>query len=165
MTMPVSVQLSQRILMKAEEMRRLCEGIDEETAARAPADRWSPKQILSHLSGPEGGSFVASIQTILERDTPRIDIEAENPFFTEKRSRMTLAELLATFMNEYSQVAALVSKLSEAQLNRRAYVPLFKDLPMGEYPTLAELIGAIAEYHMDFHVNHMREVLQALAAA
>ena len=49
-------QLSEAIRQKAGEFRRLCDGIDEATASRAPSGRWSPKEIVSHLSGPKAGA-------------------------------------------------------------------------------------------------------------
>jgi len=158
-------QLSQMIHLKVEELKKLCEGLDEATASRAPSGRWSPKQILSHLCGPEGVGFMATVQTILEQDTPRLDIEAENPFFTEKRSRMTLAELLKEFETEYGRMADLVAGLSDEQLARKAHIPLLKETPIGEYPTLAMWVQAIAEYHIKFHIDHMKEILQALGVA
>jgi len=157
-----SVQLAQGVRHKVEEMKSLCAGIDEETAARAPSGRWSPKQIISHLCGREGVGGIAIIRTILEQDTPRVDIEAANPFYTESRASMTLGELLMQFEREYLQIAQLVEGLTAEQLGRKAHIPLLKETPMGEYPTLAEFVGAISEYHMDFHIKHMREVLEAL---
>ncbi len=165
MASPEGAQLAQTIRQKVEEMGRLCEGLDEATASRGPADRWSPKMILSHLCGPEGIGLVPAIQAILQQDTPRIDIEAANPYFTEQRSRKSLAELLAEFKGEYGRMADLVAQLSDEQLARKAHIPLFKELPMGEYPTLTMFVSALAEYHMDDHINHMREILQALGVA
>ena len=37
-------KLSQVIRQKLEELKKLCKGLDEETASRAPSGRWSPKQ-------------------------------------------------------------------------------------------------------------------------
>jgi len=167
MEMPTteSARLSQIIRQKTKEIRRLCEGLDEDTASRAPSGRWSPKQILSHLCGPEGVGFMPTIRTILEKDTPRIDIEAENPFFTGKRTGMTLLDLLTAFEREYVHIADLAAGLSEKQLARTAHIPLFKDTPMGEYPTLAAFVGALGQYHMDFHINHMQEILKTLGVA
>lgn len=156
------VRLSQSVRRKVEEMKSLCEGIDEETATRAPSGRWSPKQIISHLCGPEGGGVITIIRTILEQDTPRVDIEAANPFYTEKRGSMTLRELLMQFERDYLQIAELVEGLTAEQLGRKAHIPLLKETPMGEYPTLAGFVSAISEYHMDFHIKHMREILEAL---
>src|SRR4030042_3821820 len=102
------VQLAQGVRRKVEEMKGLCAGIDEETAARAPSGRWSPKQIISHLCGREGVGVITVIRTILEQDTPRVDLEAANPFYTESRASMTLGELLMQFEREYLQIAQLV---------------------------------------------------------
>jgi hypothetical protein len=157
-------RLAQSIREKVEEMKKLCEKLDEGRAGRAPAGRWSPKQILSHLCGPEGVGFMPVIKTILEKDTPHVDIKAENPFFTGKRLKMTFAELLKEFEKEYTQIADFVAGLSVEQLNRKAHIPMFKETPMGEYPTLAMFVGAVGGYHMDFHINHMKEILQALGA-
>ncbi len=165
MPTPEGVRLSQVIHQKMEELRRLCKGIDEKTASRAPAGRWSPKEILSHVCGPEGVGLFPSIQTILDKDTPRLDIKAEDPFFTEKRRQMTLKELLLEFEREYNHIAEVVEGLSEEQLSRKAHIPLLKETPIGEYPTLAMWIGAIGGFHLGSHIDHMKEILQALGFA
>jgi hypothetical protein len=157
-------QLSKAVREKIEEFVKLCQGLDEQTASRAPAGRWSPKQIVSHLCGPDGIGFIASLRPFIEQDTPRIDIEPENPFFSEKRARMSFAELLTELQGEYGRIADFVAGLSEEQLNRKAHIPLLKETPIGEYPTLAAWVQAIVEYHVTFHVEHMGEILQALGS-
>jgi hypothetical protein len=157
-----STQLSEMIRSQAEEIKKLCTGLDEATASRAPADRWSPKQVLSHLCGPEGIGFIASLKVILEQDNPRLDIEAENPYFSESRARMTLTELLSQFDQEYSRIADLVAGFSDEQLARKAHIPLLKETPLGEHPNLAMWVEAIGQYHLAFHIDHLREILQAL---
>lgn len=158
-------RLSQVIRQKMEEFKKLCKGMDEDTASRAPKGRWSPREILSHLCGPEGVGFLPSIQAFLEKDTPQLDIKPEDPFYTDKRARMALTELLSEFEREYIHIANFVEGLSEEQFIRKAHIPLLKETPIGEYPTLAQWVGAIGAYHMDFHIVHMKEILQALNVA
>lgn len=158
-------QLSQLIREKVGEFKAACAWLDEQTASRAPSGRWSLKQIVSHLCGPEGIGLLPTLRAFVEQDTPRIDIEPENPFFSERRSRMTLSQLLAELDKEYEGIAQFVAGLSEQQLSRKAHIPLLKDSPIGEYPTLAAWAGAIVEYHIAFHIDHMREILRALGAA
>ena len=160
-----AAKLSQLIRQKVDEMKRLCQGLDEKTASRAPSGRWSPKQILSHICGPDGVGIIPAINTILEQDTPRLDLDPGNPFFTERRSRMTVAELLKEFEGEYDRLAGLVAGLSDEQLARKAHVPALKETPMGEYLTLAVWVTALAERHMGFHIDHMKEILQELGVA
>jgi len=157
-----SVRLAKLINEKVQEMKTLCQDLDDKTASSAPEGRWSPKEIISHLCGKEGEGFMVTIQAYLDHDTPRIDIEPENPFFTDKRARMKIAELLAIFEQEYKRIGDRTLLLMDEQLSRKAYIPLLKETPMGEYPTLAMWIEAIADYHLSFHIDHMKEVLQAL---
>jgi hypothetical protein len=157
-----SIRLAKLINEKVGVLKTVCQGLDEQTASRAPEGRWSPKEIISHLCGKEGEGFIATVQAYLDNDTPRIDIDPENPFFTDRRSRMTLAELLAAFEQQYKIIADRTLSLTDEQLARKAHIPLLKDSPMGEYPTLAMWIEAIADYHLSFHIDHLKEILQGL---
>ncbi len=160
-----SARLAKCVRDKIQEFKKLCEGLDEKTASLAPAGRWSPKEIVSHLCGPEGVGFMPSMRVFLDKDTPRVDIKPEDPYFTEKRKRMSLKELLSEAERGYAEIARFVETLSEAQLARKAHIPLLKDTPIGEYPTLGAWIGAIGEYHVGFHIDHLREILQALGVS
>jgi hypothetical protein len=155
-------ELSKLIRSQVEVFKAACEGLTETDASKAPEGRWSPKQIASHLLGPEGIGNLPMLRTILEEDTPLIEIVAEDPFFSEKRSRMSLAELVAALESEYGQMADLAAGLSPDQLNRKAQVPLFKETPLGEYPTLSELILGLVDFHLGFHIDHLKEVRKEL---
>ncbi len=158
------MELSGIIRQRIAELNRLCEGLDEKVASTNPPGRWSPKEILSHISGPDGAGLIPMVETILKQDTPTLDFEVANPFFTGRRASMTLRELLSTANKEYEKLADLVDGLSEDQLARKAHVPLFKETPVGEYPTVAAFVRAMTEHHLDFHIAHMKEILAELAA-
>ena len=157
-------QLSQAIREKATEFRKLCAGLDEKTASRAPEGRWSPKEIVSHLCGAEDRDFSYVIRLFLENDTPEISLDPGKTHFSGDRARMSFAKLLAEFDKRYKNIADMVSGLTADQLGRKAHMPGLKESPLGEYPTLAGLIGGIGGYHIQFHIDHMKEILQGLAA-
>lgn len=156
------VELSRIVRKKIEELRAVCLEVDEKTASGAPQDRWSPKEILSHLCGPEDFGLMPLVQAILEEDIPRLDMEPAKTYFVGKRSEMTFTELLTEFEHTYSQMADFVAPLSEEQLARKAHVPMFKETPVGEYPSLAMFVQAMADFHIGDHINHLKEILEAL---
>ncbi len=158
-------QLAETIHTRIEELKKVCEGIDEGTASRAPEGRWSPKQILSHVLGPEGPGITEGLQSVLDLDIPTIDLEAENPFFSERRALMRFDELLSEVEKQYGEVSKFAEGLSPDQLDRKAHVPLLKETDLGEYPTLEGMIGSLLDYHLQFHTDHMREILKALQAS
>ncbi|GFO68099.1 hypothetical protein GMLC_16780 [Geomonas limicola] len=163
MASPRGKQLAQVILQKIANLKDVCNGIDEATASRAPSGRWSPKEILSHLCGPEGTGHLPILTPFLTADTPTIDLRTEDPFFTEARANTSFAQLVRECEQEYQGIARFATELSDEQLGRTAYIPKLKDSPLGDHPTLDGLIAALGEYHLQSHVDHLKEILAELA--
>lgn len=143
-------------------LKDACARLDEATARSAPAGRWSPREILSHLAGPEGVGFIPLLRRFLNEDTPTIDLAAENTFLAGKRSSMTFSQTLKAVEKEYESLARFAEGLSEEDLVRKAHVPLFKDSPLGEYPTLAQMLHGLGQYHVAYHIDHLAEILGEL---
>lgn len=163
MTTSRGKQLAHDIRQKIAALKQVCQGVDENLASRAPTGRWSPKQIISHLCGPEGVGHLPMLRAFVDSDTPMLDLDAENPFFTENRAHRSLIELVAECERNYQSVANFAEELTEEQLGRKAHIPQLKDSPLGEYPTLDGMIGGLGEYHVQFHIDHLGEILAALA--
>jgi len=157
-------ELAHVIRQKVADLKQVCQGVDENLASRAPADRWSPKQILSHLCGPEGVGHLPILRAFVDSDIPMIDLDTENPFFTEHRAAMSFGGLVAECELNYHRIADFAAGLTEEQLARTAHIPKLNDSPLGEYPTLDGMIYGLGEYHVQFHIDHLREILAALGS-
>ena len=140
-----------------------CRGVDEEQASRVAADGWSPKQILSHLCGPEGEGHLSLLRAFVDGDTPRVDLHIGDPFFTDHRAGMRFGELVAECESNYRRVADFAAGLTDDQLARKAYIPELKESPLGEYPTLDGMIFGLTEFHIQDHTDHLRKSLAALS--
>jgi len=165
MTTLTGKQLAQNIRKQIDALKKVCEGVDEGTACRAPAGRWSPKEILSHLLGPEESSQLLVLQAFLDEKTPRLDIEPGKSYLSEDRFRTSFAELLSQVETEYECTCRFAEDLKEEQLARKARITMLKDTPYGEYQTLASwlsMIGSMEGSHLKFHINHMREIQRDL---
>ncbi|MHB8108526.1 MAG: maleylpyruvate isomerase [Syntrophorhabdaceae bacterium] len=157
-------QLADMLSARIDDFVNACEDIDESMATRAPKERWSPKQIVSHILGPEGPGITHDLKKFIDQDMPSIELEAENPFFFERRARMNFSELLTQFENDYGEIVIFVRPLTPEQLDRKARVPLLRDTDLGEYPTLEDMVAGLLNYHLKFHTDHMREIVEALKA-
>lgn len=158
-------ELSEYIRRNIKELKDICTGVDENITSLSPEGRWSPKEILSHLLGREGSGPSTTLHLFIDRETPTIDMKPEDPFFTENRAKMTFAQLLAAVEEEYERISRFAETLSGDQLDRKARVPMLKDSPLGEYPTLETWIAMLAgsnNSHVSFHTDHMCEILKEL---
>jgi hypothetical protein len=157
------IQLAQDIRRKVADLKQACQEVDESLAARAPSGRWSPKEILSHLCGPEGVGHLPLLKAFIDSDTPLLVLDTGNPFFTAQRAAMSFSELMAECEANYRRVAGFAEELTEAQLARTAHIPELKESPLGEYPTLEGMIHGLGEFHIQFHIDHLHEILAELA--
>lgn len=152
--------LQDQVAGKVNEIKSLVAGLSSEEASKKPsADEWCVNEVLSHLLGPELGSWKGGIESIVNEDTPLIDLTPGISYF-DGRGGQSTEELLSAFETEYNAVGEYLGSLSEEQLNRKAHVPIFKETPLGEYPTLAQFAGGIINYHMADHVQQIRTLCQ-----
>jgi hypothetical protein len=159
MATAAATALAQGIRAKITALKAACAGVDEAKASRAPAGRWSPKEILSHLLGPEQGGLIPLLQTFLDSEVPLIELVPEQTHFTGARRDKTFAQLLDEVERKYEGLASYAEGLTDAQLARTAHVPLFKDSPLTDHPTLGAFMGGLGQYHVQMHTDHLREVL------
>ena len=157
MVSAAATSLRDALRAKIQEIEEAAAGIGEEAAARRPSEgEWCVKEVLSHLCGDEGVGFPAGLSRFVEEDTPLIGVVAGLPYYTPKRQGMTVGDLLSAVRSQYQEMAGFLAGLTDQELARKGRVPLLKDTPIGEYPTLGQWAGAIINFHLMDHVNQIR---------
>ena len=156
MVSAAATSLRDALEQKMKELGETLEGMDEEDAARRPADgEWSCKEMLSHLMGDEGESFASGLHRFLDEDTPLIGVVAGLPYYSPAEGKLKPGVRI-------KEVADFIGSLSDEQLGRKGRVPLLKDTPIGEQPTLGQWAGAIINFHLTDHIGQMGKVREAL---
>ncbi len=149
---------------KMDELSEALNGLDEEKARQRAADaEWCCKEVLSHLMADEGDDVLAPFRQIIEEDTPLIGIVTGLPYYTPDRQTMSLAEMRSAVSSRYRELAEFVGGLTDADLARKARVPLFKETPIGEYATMAQFVGAL-NFHLTDHISQISNARQQVGA-
>src|SRR5688572_2716446 len=152
--------LQQQLDQKVQEIKQAVSGLSEEEASKKRGtDEWSVKEVLSHLSGDGKTDAASLLDRVINENIPQIDIHPGQSYY-QGRESLPLTELTSRVEATYSEMAAFLSGLNEEQLNRKAQVPLLKETPIGEYPTLGQLAGALINFHLNDHVNQLRNLSQ-----
>jgi len=112
--------------------------------------------IVSHLCQTDHESFLDGIGRFVLEETPEIEVTPGVTHYTPERHAMALDDLVEGFLRQHELIADYVARLSDEQLGRRAHIALFKDSPVGEYPTLAEWVQGISDFHLQAHLEELR---------
>ena len=151
--------LQAQLDQKVQEIKQTVAGMSEEKASKRPGEgEWSVKEVLSHLSGGDGDDF-AILRRVTQEDTPVVEFEIGVSHY-EGRENMSAAELTSRVESTYGEMGDFLSGLNEEELNRKARSPQLKETPIGEYPTLGQLAAALINFHLNDHINHLRNLSQ-----
>jgi len=154
-----ATSLQAQMDQKVREIKEAVSGVSEQQASRRPAPgEWCVKEVLSHLSGRETASFRDGLNIFLEQDTPEMDLTPGDPYYSPQREKLSCSELLSKVEEQYSGIGKFLAGLTEEQLARKAHIAFLKETPLGEYPTLAQWASAIMNFHLNEHINQLRNL-------
>ena len=151
--------LKQQLDQKVQEIKQAVSGLSEEQAARPPAQgEWSAKEVLSHLCGQDDALSMYEFKRFLSEDTPPLGITPGQ--YSDIRKDAPIPELLSKVESDYSAIGNFFAGLNEEQLNRKAHIPFLKETPLGEYPTLGQWAIGVINFHLNDHVQQLKNVSQ-----
>jgi len=131
--------------------------------ADAPGE-WTAREVLCHLLFTPGWKPVA----LLERfaigdggDLPLVEITPGAVTETPERRRMTLGELVAALDAQRREVFEYLETLGEADLARKARIPLFAPILGTDEVPLPVFVGAMFDRHWAGHAEQLAKIRRA----
>jgi DinB superfamily len=123
---------------------------------------WTTREVLSHLLFEPGWDTVALLKTFAHSDLPVIEIEAGDAFLSPERRQMTIEAFVEALEAQRRSVFAYLATLPEAELTRKARIPLFKTFMGTDEIPLPVFVGAMFEYHWNDHASQLAKIRQAI---
>jgi hypothetical protein len=123
---------------------------------------WTTREVLSHLLFEPGWDTVALLKTFAHSDLPVIEIEAGDAFLSPERRQMTIEALVEALEAQRRSVFAYLATLPEAELTRKARIPLFKTFMGTDEIPIPAFVGAMFAYHINDHAQQLAKIRDAV---
>ena len=152
--------LLERIHTSREALAMLWRGLSEEQMIRRPGPQkdWSVKDLVAHVTWWE--SFILERVTELisgEKSEPAAHQDVLNARVYEQHRDWPLADVLAAFDANWPRLVALISSLSDEQINTPAYYRTYDGV------ALLPILRAGTFGHYPAHLADLRAYVESLA--
>ena len=129
--------------------------------ADAPGE-WTAREVLSHLLGAAGWHAASFVRSFAINDLPVLDLDPGQHYMTDDRRRMAVRDFMAALEEQHRSVFAYVESLPEADLERKARIPVFKTFMGTDEITIPVYLGAMFDYHWNDHAGQLAKIRKAV---
>jgi hypothetical protein len=146
-------------------LSRQLEGMEPHIDRPAAPGEWTTREVLCHLLFEPGFEPRAFLETFAHRDLPVVDIKPGDTHLTPERRNATLGELAASLDAQRRSIMAYLDELSDADLGRKARIPIFKDFMGTDEVPMPMFIGAMFDYHWNDHAGQIARIRKTAGLA
>jgi hypothetical protein len=104
---------------------------------------------------------VATLRSFATSDLPLIEIAPGETTVTPERQKMTKAELLDALEAQRREIFGYLDSLGDAELGRKAKIPLFKQFMGTDEISLPVYVGAMFDFHWNDHAGQIAKIRKA----
>jgi hypothetical protein len=152
-------ELRKKSAAAGERIGRQLAGMEAHLERTHAPGQWTTRQVLCHLLFEPGFRPVGLLERFASTELPLVEITPGVVTVTPERGPMTLAELIAALDTQRREVFAY---LEEADLRRKARIPLFEPIVGTDEITLPIFIGAMFDRHWNGHADQLAQIRQAV---
>jgi len=143
-------------------LSRQLEGLEAHADRAAAPGEWTTREVLSHLLFEEGWNPVAFLKSFADRDLPLVDIKAGDTNMTPTREKLGIRELTAALDAQRREMFTYLETLSDADLARKARIPLFKQFMGTDEIPIPMFVNAMFDFHWNDHASHLAKIRKAV---
>ena len=104
---------------------------------------------------------MAELKSFATSNLPLIEIEPGETNVTPERQKMSKAQLLDALEAKRREIFGYLETLGDADLARKARIPLFKQFMGTDEITLPVYVGAMFDYHWNDHAGQIAKIRKA----
>ena len=144
-----------------EALGRTLEGMEAYLELSDAPGEWTAREVLCHLLLEPGSKLVALLERFAIDEPPLVEINPGAVTVTPERQRMTLADLVAALDGQRRDVFGYLATLGDADLARRARIPVFGPLLGRDEVPLPVFVGVMFDRHWTAHTEQLAKIRRA----
>lgn len=158
----VATQLRAKADAAWSTLNRQLQGMEPHLDKSDAPGQWTTRQVLSHLLFQPDSDPVGALKTFSKNGFPTFDIVPGEHYCTGNRTSMTLRQFIDALDRQRQSVFGYLDGLSDADLQeRKARIPLFKQIMGSDEVPIANYAGALFDYHWNDHAGQLGKIRKA----
>ncbi len=145
----------------AANLSKQLEGMEPHLDKSDAPEEWTTRQVLCHLLADPDWKPVATLKNFAISNLPVIELKPGHAPVTPERQKMTIAQLRGALEAQRRDIFGYLESLDDADLGRKAKIPLFKQFMGTDEITLAVYVGAMFDYHWNDHAGQIAKIRKA----
>jgi hypothetical protein len=144
-----------------DNLSRQLQGMEPHIERSDAPGEWTTRQVLCHLLFSPGWNPVTTLKSFSFENLPEIEIVPGQCDVTPERQKMTLSQLKDALDAQRREMFGYLETLSDADLQRKARIPLFKRVMNTEEVPIPAYVGAMFGYHWKDHAGQLAKIRKA----
>ena len=145
----------------AANLSKQLEGMEPHLDKSDAPGEWTTRQVLCHLLADPDWKPVAMLKGFTISNLPVIELKPGHAPVTPERQKMTIAQLREALEAQRRDIFGYLESLDDADLGRKAKIPLFKQFMGTDEIALPVYVGAMFDYHWNDHAGQIAKIRKA----
>jgi hypothetical protein len=142
-------------------LTRQVQGLESHMERADAPGEWTTRQVLAHLLFEAGWKPVPVLKSFDHHALPVIEIQPGLVEVTEERQQMTVQQFIDALDLQRQEVFGYLEGLGEADLQRKARIPLFKQFMGTDEIAIPAYVGALFDFHWNDHAGQLAKIRKA----